>query len=141
MFDIYGWDLINSGIIEIWYGVGGSIWENENRIYFTSYSLLIYSQIEYFIYFNMWLMSFIYWMFLFSSFIISCIYIISSLYNMDGFIEYCLLVIYVLLLMIIIGQGFIILLNLTFLSYFSISGICICMNGIQWSWIYRFIMG
>ena len=50
---------------------------------------------------------------------------------MDGFIEYCLLVIYVLLLVLIIGQGFIILLNLTFLSYFSISGICICMNGIQ----------
>ena len=70
-------------------------------------------------------------MFLFSSFIISCIYFISSLYNMDGFIEYCLLVIYVLLLVIIIGQGFIILLNLTFLSYFSICGICICMNGIQ----------
>ena len=50
---------------------------------------------------------------------------------MDGFIEYYLLVIYVLLLVIIIGQGFIILLNLTFLSYFSINGICICMNGIQ----------
>ena len=70
-------------------------------------------------------------MFIFSSLIISCIYYVSSLYNMDGFIEYCLLVIYLLLLMIILGQGFIILLNITFLSYFSVSNICICMNGIQ----------
>ena len=70
-------------------------------------------------------------MFIFSTFILSCILSISSIYNIDGFIEYFLLIIYLSLLMIILGQGFIILSNIVFLSYFSLNNICILINGIQ----------
>ena len=58
-------------------------------------------------------------------------YYVSSVYNMDGFVEYGLLVLYLLLLCIVVGEGFMIILSIVYLSYCSVSGICICMNGIQ----------
>ena len=57
---------------------------------------------------------------------------------MDEFIEYGLLGFYIFLLVIILGQGFIVFINITFLSYFTLINWCIFINGIQWSWEFQY---
>lgn len=68
---------------------------------------------------------------LFILIIFSNIIIISSIYHIDSLIEYGLLGLYLFLLLVILGQGFIAFIHITFLSYFTLTNICLFIMGIQ----------
>ena len=107
--------------------------------YITCYLLicffcLVMCLIEYFTYFNLWLVCLFFWMIFFVIFIFSNLFIFCSVFDIDGFIELLLSMVFVLILLIIIGSGFIILSNHSFYGMFCFKNYSVFISGIQWVW-------
>jgi hypothetical protein len=99
----------------------------------------VFNEIEYFTYFNLWLVGLFFWIIFFVIFIFSSIFIFGSIFSINGFIELILCLVFGLIFLIVIILGFVLISQLSFYYLFGLFNFNVFVISMQW--VFEFGVG